>query len=382
MSVVKKSLSMVLLAGICGCVTTTTENGRQIPNRGSDFRTRLAKLTAPAKYVVKAVTPKDTLDPVPWDWGTGIPTSVAKSETIPAVVPVDAVVAFAPDFKHNPVRLASTDQPSPLSIQVVNTTKVRNYADLHASVEAALSQKKDKLPVMELGSSAPGSTSQPVEISYDSLVALEHASLPDHSLTRIVEDGNPWVIIKDNSVRCKLMVRREQRTRLVHVAVAIKNCWGPPVKLPANLRASCDQRELRCLKVAEILSRLYEGPAKENGKIESFESFMQLAERDDYLIPVNYKQLEAKLAADTRLASIRPTPAFATVGGIAYPGPPVLGDARALSAFMLQPKVYAADEAEQVGWVVFEDRQASSGNIRIAIDLGSGPRNVDFIVPQ
>jgi hypothetical protein len=183
------------------------------------------------------------------------------------------------------------------------------------------------------------------------------------------------------------MLRSEEQTKLVHLVMSLKVCWGEPKTLPGDLRLFNDGRELSCLNVSQVLNRLYDDPKKrernESAQKQLVTTFNQIAGEDEYLIPTNYRELEALRAANSRLANIRPTSAFAVVGGYAYPGPPVLGDARALSSFLLQPRIYAADEPEQVGWVVFEAPKKGSGeDFELVVDLGSGPQKIQFRIPS
>ncbi len=76
---------------------------------------------------------------------------------------------------------------------------------------------------------------------------------------------------------------------------------------------------------------------------------MNRCEQDDYLIPLRYRELETKLASDTRLASRRPEPAFATVGGTSYPDQLFWATPARCRHFLLQPKVMATEDAEHVG---------------------------------
>ena len=169
--------------------------------------------------------------------------------------------------------------------------------------------------------------------------------------------------------------------------VVILVCWGQPKTLPIDLKVFCEDRELSCLNVSQVLNRLYDDPKnkrkKESDAKQLVTTFNQIAGEDEYLIPKNYRELEALRAANSRLANIRPTSAFAVVGGYTYPGPPVLGDARALSSFLLQPRIYSADEPEQVGWVVFDaPKNGSAENFELVIDLGAGPQKVHFRISR
>jgi len=376
---------VLLLATILtsGCITTTTRNGRQIPNEPSTFSKQVGKFKNSVIGLVQAVTPDDQADPIRWEWAAGIPQAVVKGESVPVHVPEDVVAHFAPGAINPGLRLASATPAVPMAISVVNDTRIRTLADLDQSLQEALDTADGKAPVVEFVGGMAGSVPIPVQVAPNNLVALAHACVPERTPVRVIEDGNLWVLVKDDAVRCKIMIRKERYSQLLHVVVSLKVCWGPPRKLPVGLTASCDGQALSCQSVAGVLDQLYADERDKDDSDAAVVSYNEISELDEFLIPVNYRALEAKLADDQRLASLRPHPAFAVVGGYAYPGPPVLGDARALSGFMLQPRVFSADESEHVGWVVFDSSTVPDGEFyETTIDLGSGPQTIRFKVPN
>jgi hypothetical protein len=376
------SNALLTIVFFAGCITTTTKNGRQIPNEPSELSKEVHSIGERFSGFVAAVTPKDGAEPIVWDWATGLPQSVPKGEA-EIVVSDAAVAAFVPSVNTNKIRLASCDGENPVKVYAINQQKVRTVDDLNLAVENACERSSDKYkePIVELVGGLAGANPVPVKISPNDLIGLAHSCLPDASQTRVALDGNPWVLLRDDSVRCKTMLRKERRSNLVHLVMSLKVCWGDPKKLPVSLAVKCQGRPLSCLGVAEVLDRLY-GDKKKSRNTNGTVSYGEIAEHDEFVTPVNYRALEAKLANDQHLANIRPYPAFATIGRYAYPGPPVLGDARALAAFALQPRMYAADDAEQTGWVVFDGSTIPSGkSYEVDIDLGSGPQSVRFNVP-
>lgn len=385
----KRLLGMLLpcyaMIVVAGCVTTTTKNGRVIPNEPSALSKQWSKVKRSTSQFVDSITPKDTVEPIVWRWSTGIPQAVTKSESIKSTVPLDAVAVFAPDADVSAIQLASTAQQPQIPITVVNDAQVHTLAELHTGIVEAVENSSDEEAVIEFAVGSTADQSMPVKISRNNLIALEHASLPDRSPIRVVEDANPWVLLKDDGVRCKLMLRTEENSKLVHVAMSLKVCWGQSVTLPRDLHVFCEGKELDCLTVAETLQRTY-GDLPGKLKQESdgdLKTYNDIASADEYLIPVNYRDLEAKHAAEYRFAAFRPMPAFAVVGGYTYPGPPVLGDARALGSFMLQPREYNVDEETHVGWVVFDASSVNAAeNFEVTVDLGSGPQTVRFRIPK
>jgi hypothetical protein len=134
------------------------------------------------------------------------------------------------------------------------------------------------------------------------------------------------------------------------------------------------------LTVADALELLYGDAAKvkEPAVDETSASFAKTSEREDYLIPANYKRLDRQI--DTELS--RPQPALASIPGVRYPGDAMLGDARALTSFLLQREFYEPGQDERVGWVLFAGESLRSAQeIDLDIDLGSGSRRIRFTLP-
>ena len=75
-------------------------------------------------------------------------------------------------------------------------------------------------------------------------------------------------------------------------------------------------------------------------------------------------------------------PALIAVPGVVYPGPPALGDARALRGFLLQRQLYQPGDPERTGWIMFAGQEFKRGcTIEIDVDLGRGPRRTRFRLP-
>jgi hypothetical protein len=173
------------------------------------------------------------------------------------------------------------------------------------------------------------------------------------------------------------------------MAVSLGVCWGQAGTLPGEIHATCDESPLQCLTVAETLDALYgqqaRSPMRESQNHAEY-SFLAVSEREDYLLPTNYKRLQHEVD-QTQVAkgAIAPriVPALAVVPGMAYPGPAVLGDARALAGFLLQRQVYQEGEPERTGWLVFSGEALRHGKtLRVMIDLGHGLRTLNFTVPN
>jgi hypothetical protein len=178
------------------------------------------------------------------------------------------------------------------------------------------------------------------------------------------------------------MARVERQRGLLHLAVAEAVCWGPQATLPREVQASCNGVSLQCLTVAQALDTLYGGKAARPAQADAAScSFAAISEREDYLLPINYKRLQQEL--DQAQPQSRTIPAFAALPGVAYPGPALLGDARALSGFLLQRQIYTPGQPERIGWLVFAgDVLRNASAVQVVIDLGNGPVQAVFALPH
>jgi hypothetical protein len=154
------------------------------------------------------------------------------------------------------------------------------------------------------------------------------------------------------------------------------------VLLPVEVRARCDGRDLRCLTVSQALELLYGGAQRDKPAEVNASSFARVSSRDDYLIPTSYSRLQRQQEEAMKKVMVPPMPALASVPGSTYPGPAVLGDARALTAFLMQQQSYELGEPERTGWIIFAgDALCDGGRLELAIDLGDGETELSFMIP-
>jgi hypothetical protein len=144
--------------------------------------------------------------------------------------------------------------------------------------------------------------------------------------------------------------------------------------MPADVQARFNNVPLRCLSVSEALGLIYEGHSKLAPPAERSDSFATVSERDDFLIPTNFKRLQKQFDESSERALSAPTlPALAMVPGKSYPGSPVLGDARALSSFMLQAQPFKAGDRERTGWILFGGESLrDGGTLELSIQIVNG----------
>ena len=103
-------------------------------------------------------------------------------------------------------------------------------------------------------------------------------------------------------------------------------------------------------------------------------SFREVSEREDYLLPTNFKRLDERVqAAAKRGTAPPPLPALATLQGVSYPGSAVLGDARALGLFLARRNICHPDDPDRIQWLVFHDAALKRATqVTLHLDLGEG----------
>jgi hypothetical protein len=317
----------------------------------------------------------------------------------------DTLASIVHDGESASTQIASNAATS-CELQVIRVAgrPVRSFEHLHAIVEGAVDSSEtvqvaiansnaDAMPVAwaqtsDVPESAvrpdSGSVAKTIALTPTSLRALEHGVARSEKTIRVFEDGNPWIVIREANVRSKLTARVERTSGLMQVVMTLELLAGPPVLLPVEVTATCQGMPLQCLTVAEALETLY-GRVPPDERVKSsndsslidHRSFAVVSQRDEYLVPTNYKRLQEETK---RAAGL---PAFAVVSGTSYPGSPLLGDARALAQFALQPQLCQPGEPERIGWIIFSgEALKQGGRIQIDVDLGHGPIPIAFLVPK
>lgn len=317
---------------------------------------------------------------VEWDWTTGVPVDTPRGELLAATLPGDAVAHFIPNLTPSPVRLVSA--PGKLAgyeIRNIEGRLVENCSDVHAAIQqipaSATDVQVDLAPIGARRNSAESAH----KLDRSTLIALTHAIAPATSTFRVAEGGNPTLVIRDGSVRANVVLRVERNIGLAQLVVTLANCHGKDLLLPVEVRVQCADEPLKCLTVANALELLYGEPGADLGKVSA--SFAETSEREDYLLPVNYKRLRQR--DDDRRGLARQSPAFASLAGMRYPGPALLGDARALTGIMLQQQILERGEQAQTGWILFHGKQLRSAEqVDVTLDLGNKPKSYRFMLPK
>jgi hypothetical protein len=328
------------------------------------------------------------VDPPPelgqWNWVSAMPCAMPRAETVPPTVTRETLAALLGDDAPSAVRLASTSAfPATYQITHISGRAIHNYQEFHAAVQRAKAKPAAVLAFQETGTTAAVPT--PVELNAARLAALEQATAGEQQALAVAEDGNPWVVLRQAGGCCKLTARVERGRGILQVVLSTSLVSGEQQLLPVEVRTWCEGRPLRCLTAAETLELLYQ-PEKATGRREELlkadtpgvdaHSFASVSERPDYRQLTSYRRLQEEIK------DLPPLPALAVVPGTFYPGSPLLGDARALGAFLLQRELCQPGAPEQVGWILFADDCLKQGRtLQIEISHGAGVSRVTLALP-
>jgi len=378
-------LALFFASGCVGTSGVTQSMANTAPTDG--IRDRMSSVMESVQKPFKELAAsKVTAPDSTWDWVTAAPSGATRAETILTTVADSSVRELLPEFRAPDIKLVSAGDHEAYRITAINGAAINDYNQLNTSAAQAVDSGKKVTITLTAEGGSQGPSSE-VTVEPAKLMALTQAVSSREPLVRVSAEGNPWLLIREDGTRCKVMSRVERTRCLMHVAVSLGVCWGAAQTLPGDVQAMCDGVPLKCLTVSETLEALYGGPKKsdsENKATENGCSFRAVSEREDYLLPTNYKRLQHACdeAAKDSMAP-PPIPAFATLPGLGYPGPAILGDARALSGFLLQRQIYQPGEPERVGWLVFQgDALRRGAVVQLTVELGHGPNHLTFSLPK
>jgi hypothetical protein len=319
-----------------------------------------------------------------WNWAIGVPVDVPRADVLVPSVPSDALAHFVPSIQESDIRLVSATQKNASSrITSIANRDVHNFGQLFAEVEHIIEGTQSVTLGISDGS-AP--KAKPIEISVTpaTLLALEQSAATFTPVMRTRIDGDDWTVIRQGSARCRLQVRVEKNIGLVQLILGLTTCWGQPRLLPEEVRVYCDRQPLGCRSVPECLELLYGDAQSLSDVSDESASFRTVSEREDYLLPSNFPRLQATWNQEYEPSvSTASSPALAHVDGNAYPGSPILGDARALCGLALQQHLFVAGNPERVGWIMFSGPGVRSGrDLTLEIHLTeSEPITLHFRIP-
>jgi hypothetical protein len=280
-----------------------------------------------------------------------------------------------PQDGRNKIRLVSASSAaSEWLVKDFDGQSTHNLAALHGRIEKACEDNR-RVKVTFCSTSSSEGPEIREELTPSQLLAIAQSAAPDVPHYRTTEDGNAWMVIRQNGVRCKVLPRVERERGLLQLVLSLNVASGPKRILPHEVTAHCDGKPLVCLSAADTLALLY-GPSNERKAFNNEDtSFAAVSERNNFVVPANFQRLQERMYRLRRHAmSAPPVPALATLARANYPGPPLLGDARAISALLLQRELCEPGAPERIGWIMFGGDALKSGKeLEVNIDLGNGP---------
>ncbi len=307
-----------------------------------------------------------TAEPPRWSWAAALPCTLPRAEIIPPTVTDEALAAVAGEQVLTPIRLASIGtRPSAYRVIQVAGRPVRNCQEFYSGLARAKARPAASVVMEDAG--APSGQPLTVELDPARLAMLEQVIAPGNKGLTVAEGGNTWVLLREDGVCLKLHARVERSRGMLQVVLSSSVALGKETLLPEDVRAWSDGKPLRCLTAAEALELLYQ-PHKAKERLSRVAdgvdnaSFAVISERPDYRTPFNLSRMQEEI---TDLPFV---PALASIPGTRYPGSPLVGDARALAAFLQQRELCRPGAAEQTGWILFAGEQLKQGRL-LQIDI-------------
>jgi hypothetical protein len=376
----------LLLAGLVGCANPFVAKSpvakspvakspvaKSAQPEPSPFAEQTATALAPLRESWKKLSERESSQILPrWNWVTSIPAETHRAELQTPLVPLQSVAALYPSFPNSNLQLVSTHHPlSGIRIVNIGGQKVQNCADVYDALERNATQETLQVDLQTSDGQEVAVIGQTTDAKL-----LAYSLAPETPVLRVVDNGNPALVIRDQGINSKLISRVERSRGVLQVVLACQNVTGQELLAPREVIAWCDGQPLQCLTAAETLDRLYRLEPAEPETGETSKSFRATSSRDDYLIPTNYNSLCESLASkNVDLRSETLQPAFAVIADSAYPGVAVLGDARALMGILWQPQVLPPRDREKTGWIVFAGDELKQGRtLEVHIDFGGGMR--------
>jgi hypothetical protein len=344
-------------------------------------RTALAAmLTKPARPFLSLVS-RSRKVPERWEWKAAIPSRLPRAELIPPVIPPQIRLKFV-------VPTVQADSVSPgvpeatMFVEQIGAQRIKSLADLIVAAHGVEMSEGDD-PIRARITGGEGSE-HAVEMNSHELSELVQGSNPEHQVVRMTLANEPSAVVRSDGVRCVIKPRVEQQLGLLQVVLTTRLVEGNRRPVPREITATCDGQPLRCLSLPETLDVLYgETDARDIKADRERLSFASVSESDDYLIPSNYQRLEKRIENMKLSFADRPKPALLDLPDVDYPGSALLGDARALAQFMLQRDLLQDEGTEKVGWVLFGGAALRRGRaVQLTVDLGEGPKRIDFVFPH
>ncbi len=265
---------VTLAAAIAGCATVGNDISAPTGQRlDASWFDKMTTATEPARDSLRKLTKRNRqIHPPTWNWASAVPVDVQRSQVVSAVVPGNQIARMLPDFQSGKIAPVSSPPPATnFRVTNIDGQTVRNCADLFMACERVADNLDDRhrktVQVDLVDLNAPeNSPETAIELVPRQLVDLGQMIAPDQPAMRITKDSNPWIIYREQGIRCKLMARAETNLGLLHVVLSIANSGDTPKLLPVEIQASCGAEKLKCLSVSETLETLWGNRIRNSGR--------------------------------------------------------------------------------------------------------------------
>ena len=317
-----------------------------------------------------------------WDWVNAIPDGLVRSELLTPDLPDEFLAMLLPDDNRREIKLVSHDTgKSSTRISKIDGQDINNFDQLQAFIDG-LSCAGRETEVELIGQN--GKSRSTTSVSAETLLRMSHFAAAETQIMRVNDAGTARVLIRDATIGCKVNARVERQNGLLHLDLSVYVCDENQIPLPHEVVAFADGQPLKCLTVADTLELLYGDPERldDSSEPETY-SFASVSEFDEYLVPSNFKRLQPSPEELSIQTGPRRQPALVSIPGKFYPGPAILGDARALTAFSLQRQLCQPGAADRTGWIMFAGNELKNAeHVELDIDLGHGPQRIRLQMPS
>ena len=337
----------------------------------------------------------------PLGWKSAQPPETLRAEIVSLQPTAQTLASCAPDVKqwadhvsNHSVRLASTSTSHTMpTITHIDRRALHDFADLASYLDASATEDtaghSRVIQVDFQHSNLQHSNSQhshsqhshsqhtgqsdravtATKMTGDQIAILAHQIAPDLVPIRYQANQRSWVHFRDQDIRLRFQTRVSPEHGMIHLILGVQNHGVNEKLLPANIQVVVNDSPTSCLSAAEVLERIYGEPQRRSAGEKDFAT---ASESSRYLVPSNFDKLAESYEGMDESESF---PAMLPEITQPYPGPAILGDARALSGLLMQRHLLKPGREELSGWVVFGTQPFDSNSeIVLKIDLGNGQR--------
>ncbi len=289
--------------------------------------------------------------------------------------PIPSQFAFNSQSTDQAVQLASHSIAPEFSfasesvkVTAIDGQRVRSLGDcLRRFHESSRFNESIQVDYKIQDSSGESAMEHAIVVPRKNLLALLLSGTSDCNSACFQTETGSHYYIREGDVYASVHVDLQQATGIVRVVIELMNTGTEDRLLPADCFAAYAAQSLACLSADEALKRSCGSPnfKEKVPKVVGRDSFAHVSSQAGYLQLTDLSEI-----ADANSRAVRP--AFISAA-LKYPGPPLRGDAIALSGSLLQQQLVEAGETSS-GWILFalppdQDKDTTDRPIDIRIKL-------------